>query len=133
MTEFCWPMRVYIEDTDAGGIVYYANYLKFMERARTELMRTLGYGKPALFDGLQLVVHELNIKYHSPALLDDELKVSAEFTKIGRVTFLMSQTVHRGESLLVEGEVKVACLDALTKKPAAMPAPMYQKLKGLLG
>jgi 4-hydroxybenzoyl-CoA thioesterase/acyl-CoA thioester hydrolase len=88
------------------GIVYYANYLKFMERARTELMRTLGYGKPALFDGLQLVVHELNIKYHSPALLDDELKVSAELTKIGRVTFLMSQTVHRGDSLLVEGEVK---------------------------
>jgi YbgC/YbaW family acyl-CoA thioester hydrolase len=79
------------------------------------------------------VVHELNIKYHSPALLDDELKVSAELTKIGRVTFLMSQTVHRGDSLLVEGEVKVACLDALTKKPAAMPASMYQKLKGLLG
>jgi len=79
------------------------------------------------------VVHELNIKYHSPALLDDELKVSAKLTKVGRVTFLMSQTIHRGDSLLVEGEVKVACLDALAKKPAAMPAPMYQKLKGLLG
>jgi len=79
------------------------------------------------------VVHELNVKYHIPALLDDELKVSAKLTKIGRVTFLMSQTVHRGDSLLVEGEVKVACLDALTKKPAAMPALMYQKLKGLLG
>ena len=69
MTEFCMPMRVYIEDTDAGGIVYYANYLKFMERARTELMRSLGYGKPALFDGLQLVVHEVQVKYHSLSLI----------------------------------------------------------------
>jgi 4-hydroxybenzoyl-CoA thioesterase len=122
MTEFSVPMRVYIEDTDAGGIVYYANYLKFMERARTELMRSLGYDKPALFDGLQLVVHEVQIKYHSSAVLD----------AVKKVTLLMSQNVYRGDTLLCEGHVKLACLNALTKKPAAMPTLMVQKLNGLM-
>ena len=133
MTEFSVPMRVYIEDTDAGGIVYYANYLKFMERARTEYMRSLGYGKVALFDGLQLVVHDLQLKYHKPAVLDDEIIVSAKLTGVTRVTFSMSQTVYRGDQLLVEGSVRVACINADTKRPKAVPKEMFEHLTSQIG
>lgn len=133
MTEFSVPMRVYIEDTDAGGIVYYANYLKFMERARTEYMRSLGYGKVALFDGLQLVVHDLQLKYHKPAVLDDEIIVSAKLTGVTRVTFSMSQTVYLGDQLLVEGSVRVACINADTKRPKAVPKEMFENLTSQIG
>ena len=133
MTEFSVPMRVYIEDTDAGGIVYYANYLKFMERARTEYMRSLGYGKVALFDGLQLVVHDLQLKYHKPARLDDEIVVSAELTGLTKVTFSMSQAVYLGDQLLVEGSVRVACINADNKRPAAIPKAMFQHLTSQIG
>jgi tol-pal system-associated acyl-CoA thioesterase len=136
--EFSLPIRVYIEDTDAGGIVFYANYLKFMERARTELMRSLGFDKPALFDGMQFVVHEVGLKYHSPAILDDEIFVTARLTKATRATFEMTQQVFRGGSvenreLLVEGRVKVACIDACSKRPKGMPKIMFETLKSQLG
>jgi len=133
MTEFSLPMRVYIEDTDAGGIVYYANYLKFMERARTEYMRSLGYGKVALFDGLQLVVHDLQLKYHKPAMLDDEIIVSAKLTGVTRVTFSMFQTVYLGDQLLVEGSVRVACISAHTKRPKAVPKEMFEHITSQIG
>ena len=138
VAEFSLPIRVYVEDTDAGGIVFYANYLKFMERARTELMRSLGFDKPALFDGMQFVVHEVGLKYHSPAILDDEIFVTAVLTKAGRATFEMSQRVYRGGSLenrelLVEGSVKVACIDAHSKRPKGMPKMMFETLKSQLG
>ena len=133
MTEFSVPMRVYIEDTDAGGIVYYANYLKFMERARTEYMRSLGYGKVALFDGLQLVVHDLQLKYHKPARLDDEIVVSAKLTGLTKVTFSMSQAVYLGDQLLVEGSVRVACINADNKRPAAITKAMFQHLTSQIG
>ncbi|HIG67974.1 MAG TPA: tol-pal system-associated acyl-CoA thioesterase [Porticoccaceae bacterium] len=133
MTEFSVPMRVYIEDTDAGGIVYYANYLKFMERARTEYMRSLGYGKVALFDGLQLVVHDLQLKYHKPARLDDEIVVLAKLTGLTKVTFSMSQAVYLGDLLLVEGSVRVACINADNKRPAAIPKAMFQHLTSQMG
>jgi tol-pal system-associated acyl-CoA thioesterase len=136
--EFSLPIRVYVEDTDAGGIVFYANYLKFMERARTELMRSLGFDKPALFDGMQFVVHEVGLKYHSPAILDDEIFVTAVLTKATRVTFEMTQQVLRGDSLedrelLVEGSVKVACIDAFSKRPKGMPKIMFKTLKSQVG
>ena len=133
MIEFRLPIRVYVEDTDAGGIVFYANYLKFMERARTELMRSLGFDKPALFDGLQFVVHEVALKYHSPAVLDDEIIVTAVLSKAARVTFEMTQQVFRGEELLVEGSIKVACIDARTKRPKGMPKNMFTTLNSQLG
>ncbi|MGB0450235.1 MAG: tol-pal system-associated acyl-CoA thioesterase [Porticoccaceae bacterium] len=133
MSEFSLPLRVYVEDTDAGGIVFYANYLKFMERARTELMRSLGFDKPALFDGMQFVVHEVALKYHSPAVLDDEIFVTARLDKATRVTFEMTQQVYRGDSLLVEGSVKAACIDASSKRPKAMPKAMFETLKSQLG
>ena len=134
--EFSLPIRVYVEDTDAGGIVFYANYLKFMERARTELMRSLGFDKPALFDGMQFVVHEVGLKYHSPAILDDEIFVTAVLAKAGRATFEMTQRVYRGteeRELLVEGSVKVACIDAHSKRPIGMPKIMFETLKSHLG
>ena len=136
--EFSLPIRVYVEDTDAGGIVFYANYLKFMERARTELMRSLGFDKPALFDGMQFVVHEVGLKYHSPAVLDDEILVTATLHKATRATFEMTQQVFRGGSsgdreLLVEGSVKVACIDAQSKRPKGMPKIMFETLKSQLG
>lgn len=141
-SEFSLPIRVYVEDTDAGGIVFYANYLKFMERSRTELMRSLGFDKPALFDGMQFVVHEVGLKYHSPAILDDEIFVTAVLTKATRVTFEMTQQVFRGCSvedsvedreLLVEGSVKVACIDACSKRPKGMPKIMFETLKSQVG
>jgi tol-pal system-associated acyl-CoA thioesterase len=136
--EFSLPIRVYVEDTDAGGIVFYANYLKFMERARTELMRGLGFDKPALFDGMQFVVHEVGLKYHSPAILDEEIFVTARLTKATRATFEMTQQVFRGgplenRELLVEGSVKVACIDAQSKRPKGMPKIMFETLKSQLG
>lgn len=129
MSEFKLPIRIYVEDTDAGGIVYYANYLRYMERARTELMRTFGYDKPALFDGMQLVVHEVQLKYHKPAVLDDQIVASARLIKVGRASFLLHQAVTRGDELLVEGQVKAACIDYQNKKPAPLPKAMYQVLK----
>lgn len=130
--EYCLPIRVYVEDTDAGGIVYYANYLKYIERARTELIRTLGYDKPALFDGMQFVVHSVNIKYRQPAVLDDEIIATAQLIKVSRTSFTIEQRVLRGDTVLVEAEVKVACINHEKKKPAGIPAEMLQKLKAAL-
>ena len=136
--EFSLPIRVYVEDTDAGGIVFYANYLKYMERARTELMRSLGFDKPALFDGMQFVVHEVGLKYHRPAILDDEIFVTATLHRATRATFEMTQRVYRGagsaeRELLVEGSVKVACIDAQSKRPSGMPKIMFETLQSQLG
>tara|TARA_B110001469_G_C9575977_1_gene285647 strand:- start:444 stop:875 length:432 start_codon:yes stop_codon:yes gene_type:complete len=135
---FSLPIRVYVEDTDAGGIVFYANYLKFMERARTEFMRSLGFDKPALFDGMQFVVQEVAVKYYSPAVLDDQIVVTAVLSKASRARFEMTQQVFRGiESepgeLLVEGSVKIACIDAQSKRAKGMPKSMFETLNGQLG
>jgi len=127
--EYCLPIRVYVEDTDAGGIVYYANYLKYIERARTELIRTLGYDKPALFDGLQFVVHSVEIKYRQPAVLDDEVLATAKLVKVSRTSFTIAQRVLRGDDVLIEAEVKVACIHHEKKKPAAIPDHMLEALK----
>ena len=132
-TEFRLPIRVYVEDTDTGGIVFYANYLKYMERARTEFMRSLGFDKPALFDGLQFVVHEVWLKYQNPALLDDQIVITAVPVNASRVTFEMTQQVLRGDELLVEGRVKLACINAETKRPQGMPKLMSTTLKSQLG
>ena len=135
---FSLPIRIYVEDTDAGGIVFYANYLKFMERARTELMRSLGFDKPALFDGIQFVVQEVAMKYHSPAVLDDQIVVTAVLSRASRACFEMTQQVFRGSAskpgeLLAEGSVKVACIDARSKRPKGMPKSMFETLNGQIG
>jgi 4-hydroxybenzoyl-CoA thioesterase len=130
--KYCLPIRVYVEDTDAGGIVYYANYLKYIERARTELIRTLGFDKPAMFDDLQFVVHSVNIKYIQSAVLDDRVIATAELINISRTSFVVAQNVLRGSDLLAKAEVKIACIHHKKKRPHAIPSDMLKKLKSAI-
>lgn len=132
--EFFLPLRVYIEDTDAGGIVFYSNYLKYMERARTELFRGLGFPKPAtIADGLLLVVASANVKYLTPAKLDDELKVTAEVEKIARTYLIVKQKVFRDNTCLCDAEIKVACVDREKLKPRALPDGVKSAFKHYMG
>ncbi|MFG6666550.1 tol-pal system-associated acyl-CoA thioesterase [Halomonas sp. HNIBRBA4712] len=122
---FQMPVRVYIEDTDAGGIVYYVNYLKFMERARSEWLRSLGQDQQTLLDaGTQLVVYRLACHYSKPAKLDDALRVDARVTDQGRCRLTFEQCVWRGEELLCRATVEIACLDRQTLRPKAWPAAL---------
>ena len=117
------PIRVYIEDTDAGGIVYYANYLKFLERARTECFRQLGFAKAAMVDeNTMLVVHEVNAKYHQVAELDDRLLVSCQFSKVKRASVVVQQSVRRGDATLLSATVHLACVRRGTLVPTKIPA-----------
>jgi len=130
MMEFRLPVRGYIEDTDAGGIVYYVNYLKYMERARTELMRSLGYDKPAVFDHqLMFVVHSLSIQYLKPASLDDQLQATALISNARRSYFEVEQRVLRNDDVLCQGSVKVACVDQNSQRPRAMPTDMLTSIR----
>ncbi len=131
--EFSLPVRVYIEDTDAGGIVYYVNYLKFFERARTELMRTLGQDKAAVTDdGMMYVVSEASIRYRSPARLDDELRVTAAISELGAATMMFTQAVRRGDEVLAEGEVRVACVDQASGRPRRLAKPLRERIHQFL-
>lgn len=125
MNEFSLPIRVYLEDTDAGGIVYYVNYLKFMERARTELLRSLGFEFTRLdADGLQFVVHSINANYRKPARMDDALVVTASVQQLARTFVVFQQQVRRDTDILCEAQVKVACVDTIHLKPAPLPLPV---------
>lgn len=128
--EFGWPVRVYWEDTDAGGVVYYANYLKFMERARSEWLRALGIGQDALRDetGVVFVVRRVEVDYLAPARLDDQLTVSVEVHQIGRASLSVKQTLSRGTTRLVLSQVTLACVDAVRFKPVKIPALILQAL-----
>jgi len=128
---FSLPVRVYIEDTDAGGIVFYANYLKYFERARTEFLRSKGFElRAGMEDGVNYVVHSLEVKYRQPAKLDDQLNVFASVEKLGRTFLLFRQWVaNEKEQILVEGLVKIACINLDTQKPRALPAELLGKLK----
>lgn len=122
MSNFQLPVRVYVEDTDAGGIVYYVNYLKYLERARTEWFRRCGFEKAAVFrDNLMFVVHSLSINYRKPARLDDLLIATARVIDAGRTFFIMDQRVLRGDDLLCAAEVKVACVSRDHLRPSAIP------------
>ena len=128
--EFSFPLRVYIEDTDAGGIVYYVNYLKFMERARTELMRSLGFDKDFIFNSaLMFVVQDVSVQYSLSAQLDDELRVTAQPLEVGAAYMLLQQRVLRGEELLVEGKIKIVCVDKNMLNPKRMPKTMLETLR----
>jgi acyl-CoA thioester hydrolase len=111
---FTHPLRVYWEDTDAGGVVFYANHLKFFERARTEWLRSLGFEQQRLRreTGAIFVVSETRVQYHRPALLDDLLSISVEPREIGRASMLIKQAARRGGDLLAEGEIRIGCVDA---------------------
>ena len=120
---FRHPLRVYWEDTDAGGVVFYANYLKFFERARTEWLRSLGFEQQRLRQqtGAIFVVSETRVRYHRPALLDDLLSISVEPREIGRASMLIAQAAHRGGDLLAEGEIRIGCVRAHDLKPQRLP------------
>ncbi|GLS25439.1 tol-pal system-associated acyl-CoA thioesterase [Marinibactrum halimedae] len=125
MRQFSWPVRVYIEDTDSGKIVYYVNYLKFMERARTELLRSLGHGKAAVSEtGQLMVVANAEVKYLSPARLDDELIVTTAIERSARTFLLFKQSVVRDGDVLCEGVIKVGCVNQDTMKPTQIPMPI---------
>lgn len=121
--EFRWPVRVYYEDTDSGGVVYHANYLKFMERARTEFLRSLGFGQVELRDdlGVLFVVRSLALQYRRPARFDDALEVVTRLEELGRSLMKFEQKIYRGEQLLTEGTVDIVCIDAEQFRPAIIP------------
>jgi len=130
LAEFYWPVRVYIEDTDAGGIVFYVNYLKYMERARTECLRALGFGKTAIFnDQAMFVVHSLNVDYKQSAKLDELLQVEAHIMQLKRSSVIFRQNVWRDNELLCAANIKIACVDPQAMKPVAIPDHFYQQLK----
>jgi acyl-CoA thioester hydrolase len=123
VTPFTWRARVYWEDTDGGGVVYYANYLKFMERARTEWLRSRGHSQSELADqyGYVFAVAEVKVNYRKPARLDDELLITCVPVPEGRVSMRFEQTISRGDVVLTEGEVRIACVDAKTFRPRSLP------------
>lgn len=131
---FTWPVRVYWEDTDGQGVVYYANYLKFMERCRTEWLRSIGVDQARLraVDGLIFVIVSLEAEYKRPARLDDELTVSCEIEEHSRTTFTFRQGIFRDgdrAELLVSGRTRAACLDARSMKPKAFPVVLVKELE----
>ena len=125
------PVRVYYQDTDAGGVVFHAQYLAFMERARTELLNEAGIdlAQLAADTGAIFFVHEIAIRYHRPALLNELLTVTAEVATMGRASFVFRQRVERNGDLLVEADVHVATVHRDTRKPLRMPAVLAQAFK----
>ena len=125
------PVRVYYQDTDAGGVVFHAQYLAFMERARTELINALGIDLARLADVQRVLflVHELKARYHAAARLNDMLSVSAEVVKIGRASLVFRHRVERQAELLVEAEVTLALVDRDRMRPARMPKELQQAFK----
>ena len=128
---FTWTVRVYYEDTDAGGIVYYANYLKFYERARTEWLRSLGIDQQTLRDehGAIFVVRSANIDYRASARLDDEVTLTLNVEKLGGASVHFTQQAWRGDTLLSSADVKVGCVDAATMRPRSLPDVAAAKMR----
>ena len=130
MSRFSWAARVYWEDTDGGGIVYYANYLRFLERARTEWLRSLGHSQQELArsPGILFAVAGLSIEYRRPARLDDELAITCEPRGERAAAMRFAQRIERGGELLVEADVRVVCLDARTLRPKRLPEFLLEAL-----
>jgi len=130
MKIFHWPIRVYYEDTDAGGVVFYANYLKFFERARTEMLRDMGFEQDQLIteQNIIFVVRSVQVDYLTPARFNDALEATAEVTQAKKVSLNFEQAVTRNGEVLCKGNVRIACLDAKTMKPKAIPSQLLEKL-----
>ena len=127
---FKWPVRVYYEDTDAAGVVFYANYLKFMERARTEWLRSLGFEQTTLFHdhNVVFVVRSLAVEFARPALFNDALEVTVEPQGAHGGVIEIAQKVRRGAHELVTATVKIACVNTQSFKPVRIPPPILEKL-----
>jgi acyl-CoA thioester hydrolase len=130
MNEFSWPVRVYYEDTDAGGVVYYANYLRFFERARTELLRSYGFEQDRLIaeQHVIFVVRSVNIDYLKPARFNEQLAVSAKVTEQKKTSLIFEQVISRQQDVLCRGLVRIACLDTQTFKPKPIPTAILEQL-----
>jgi acyl-CoA thioester hydrolase len=128
---FSWPVRVYYEDTDAGGVVYYANYLKFAERARTEWLRMHGYEQTDLAQqhGVIFVVRSLTIDYLKPARFNDTLQVSVELIKVGAGQIDLAQRVTRGDDLIARAAVKVVCVGLSSMRPTRIPQSLATRIR----
>ena len=134
-TDFTWNVRVYYEDTDAGGVVFYANYLKFFERARTEWLRAAGIGQQLLTEShrVMFVVKSTAVDYHAPAKLDDELKLSVVVERLGRASVQFLQEAWRVEGedlrLLASGRIKVGCVGTGSFRPSPIPDEVLDRIK----
>ena len=128
---FHHSVRVYWEDTDAGGIVFYANYLKFFERARTEWLRALGHSQQEMVDttGCMFVVQETTVRYIKPARLDDVLTITVDVRERGRASLRIAQQAWCGERLLAEGEIRIGCVERATMKPHRIPGPIFEAIE----
>jgi acyl-CoA thioester hydrolase len=127
-SDFRHTLRVYWEDTDAGGVVFFANYLKFFERARTEWLRALGFGQERLRTdtGAVFVVADTSMRYLSPARLDDELAITVHIVDAGRASLNIAQQAWRRDELLAEGRIRIGCVDAGTFKPRRIPNELLE-------
>jgi acyl-CoA thioester hydrolase len=130
MMTFDWPVQVYWEDTDAGGVVYHSQYLNFMERARTEFLRSLGLVQTTLRDdlGILFVVRDIQIRFKKPAKFDDALNVNTQLLKVGRSLLEFEQNIYRGDEHLIAAKVDVVCIGADSFRPVSIP----DKMLGLL-
>jgi acyl-CoA thioester hydrolase len=127
--KFIWPVRIYYEDTDAGGVVFYANYLKFFERARTEMLRAKGFELTDLIssEGIIFAVRSVRIDYFNSARLNDLIHVSAEVVQAKRVSLVFEQHITRGDDVLTKGLIKIASLDAQTMRPKVIPDHLLEQ------
>ena len=134
MSTFEWPVRVYYEDTDAGGVVYYANYLKFLERGRTEWLRQLGFGQEALMRdaGIVFAVRRVEIDYLLPARFDDALLVVTQLDAASKVSLTFHQRLLRDDQVLADAVVRVVCLDRERFRPSGMPQAIRDKIETLM-
>ncbi|MFM0335384.1 tol-pal system-associated acyl-CoA thioesterase [Paraburkholderia fungorum] len=128
---FTWSIRVYYEDTDAGGIVFYANYLKFFERARTEWLRACGVDQNRLADetGTLFIVRSTAVDYRAPARLDDVVKIVSRIERLGRASVDFAQEAWCGGTLLATGSIRVGCVERTALRPAAIPPPVLAALR----
>jgi len=127
---YAHPLRIYWEDTDAGGVVFYANYLKFFERARTEWLRSMGFGQEELRTqtGALFVVSQTTVRYLRPARLDDLLTVTVRVQHAGQASMNIAQVAWRGKEQLATGEIRIGCVDAQSFRPRRIPEPMLNAL-----
>jgi acyl-CoA thioester hydrolase len=127
---FSHPVRIYWEDTDAGGVVFYANYLKFFERARTEWLRALGFGQQQMRDeqGLMFIVTDTQVRYLHPARLDDQLTVTVKLAAAARATLTLAQAALRGATLLADSRITLACVEAGSFRPKRLPKSILDAL-----
>lgn len=131
MQTFSWPVRIYYEDTDAGGVVYYANYLKFFERARTEMLRAIGYEQDALrlAENMLFVVRSVKVDYLSSAHFNELIEVSSTIAEVKRTRIIFDQMINRETITLCRAEISIVCLNATTMRPTAIPQPLLEQLQ----